>query len=92
WVTLPPVGADPAVWTWNRAYLLLGAARLARYRMQFADTWTYFTGGGYPLLFVRQQVPETPAGSTWLHALTMSLPAAADKLPGSRPARVTGRG
>lgn len=45
WVTLPPVGADPAVWTWNRAYLLLGAARLARYRMQFADTWTYFTGG-----------------------------------------------
>jgi hypothetical protein len=45
WVTLPPVGADPAEWTWNRAYLLLGAARLARYRMQFADTWTYFTGG-----------------------------------------------
>jgi hypothetical protein len=45
WVTLPPVGADPAVWTWNRAYLLLGAARLARYRMQFADTWTYFAGG-----------------------------------------------
>ncbi|MGH3295872.1 MAG: hypothetical protein ACRDP7_29145, partial [Trebonia sp.] len=45
WVTLPPVGADPGEWTWNRAYLLLGAARLARYRMQFADTWTYFTGG-----------------------------------------------
>jgi hypothetical protein len=45
WVTLPPVGADPAEWTWNRAYLLLGAARLARYRMRFADTWTYFTGG-----------------------------------------------
>jgi hypothetical protein len=45
WVTLPPVGADPAEWTWNRAYLLLGAARLARYRVQFADTWTYFTGG-----------------------------------------------
>jgi hypothetical protein len=45
WVTLPPVGADPAEWTWNRAYLLLGAARLARYRTQFADTWTYFTGG-----------------------------------------------
>jgi hypothetical protein len=45
WVTLPPVGADPAEWTWNRAYLLLGAARLARYRMQFADTWTYFAGG-----------------------------------------------
>jgi hypothetical protein len=45
WVTLPPAGADPAEWTWNRAYLLLGAARLARYRVQFADTWTYFTGG-----------------------------------------------
>ena len=45
WLTLPPVGADPAEWTWNRAYLLLGAARLARYRMQFADTWTYFAGG-----------------------------------------------
>jgi hypothetical protein len=45
WVTLPPVGADPAEWTWNRAYLLLGAARRTRERMQFADTWTYFTGG-----------------------------------------------
>lgn len=45
WVTLPPAGADPAEWTWNRAYLLLGAARRARYRMQFADTWTYFTAG-----------------------------------------------
>jgi hypothetical protein len=46
WVTLPPAGADPAQWTWNRAYLLLGAARLARYRMQLADTWTYLAGGG----------------------------------------------
>ena len=45
WVTLPPTGADPADWTWSRAYLLLGAAYMARYRMQFADTWTYFTGG-----------------------------------------------
>jgi hypothetical protein len=45
WVTLPPVGADPAEWTWNRAYLLLGATRLSRYRMQLADTWTYFAGG-----------------------------------------------
>ena len=45
WVTLPPAGADPAEWTWNRAYLLLGSARLARYRMQYADTWTYFAGG-----------------------------------------------
>lgn len=45
WVTLPPMGADPAQWTMNRAYLLVGAARLARYRAQLADTWTYFTGG-----------------------------------------------
>jgi hypothetical protein len=45
WVTLPPVGADPADWTWNRAYLLLGAARLARGRLQYADTWTYLAGG-----------------------------------------------
>jgi len=45
WVTLPPAGAGSAVRTWNRAYPLLGAARLARGRMQFADTWTYFTGG-----------------------------------------------
>jgi hypothetical protein len=38
WVTLPPVGADPEDWSWHRAYLLLGAARQARFRMQFADT------------------------------------------------------
>jgi hypothetical protein len=25
--------------------LLLGAARLARYRMRYADTWTYTAGG-----------------------------------------------
>lgn len=45
WVTLPPVRASPADWTWDRAYLLLGAARLARYRMRYADTWTYVAGG-----------------------------------------------
>lgn len=45
WVSLPPVGADPAVWTTNRAYLLLGAARLTRDRLRFADTWTYCTSG-----------------------------------------------
>jgi hypothetical protein len=44
-VTLPPVRADPAEWTWNRAYLLLGAVRLARYRMRLADTGTYLAGG-----------------------------------------------
>lgn len=45
WLTLPPAGADPAQWTWNRAYLLLGAARAARHRMQLADTWTYLAVG-----------------------------------------------
>jgi hypothetical protein len=45
WLTLPPVGADPAEWTLNRAHLLLAAARLVRYRMQLADTWTYLTAG-----------------------------------------------
>ncbi len=41
WLTLPPAGTDPAQWTWARAHLLLGAARLARRRAQLADTWTY---------------------------------------------------
>jgi hypothetical protein len=43
WLTLPPEGADPREWTWVRAHLLLGAARLARHRAQVADTWTYIT-------------------------------------------------
>jgi hypothetical protein len=45
WLTVPPADADPAEWSWNRAHLLVGAARLARYRMLFADTWTYLAGG-----------------------------------------------
>jgi hypothetical protein len=45
WVTLPPTGASPAEWSWNRAYSLVGAARLGRHRMWSADTWTYLTGG-----------------------------------------------
>ena len=44
WLTLPPE-ASPEEWTWMRAHLLLGAARLARYRIQLADTWTYVTAG-----------------------------------------------
>ncbi len=43
WLTLPPVGDSPDQWTWTRAHLLLGAARMARYRVQVADTWTYVT-------------------------------------------------
>jgi hypothetical protein len=42
---MPPVGADVQEWTWERALLLLGAARLARSRIQLADTWTYVTAG-----------------------------------------------
>jgi len=44
WLTLPPVGDGPSEWTWNRAYLLLGAARLASHRMRLADVWTYLAG------------------------------------------------
>jgi hypothetical protein len=43
WLSLPPAGADRQEWTWARAHLLLGAARLARRRSQVADTWTYIT-------------------------------------------------
>lgn len=43
WLTLPPLGTNPEEWTWIRAHLLVGAARLARYRIQLADTWTCVT-------------------------------------------------
>jgi hypothetical protein len=43
WLTVPPEGTSPDQWTWMRAHVLLGAARLARYRIQLADTWTYVT-------------------------------------------------
>jgi hypothetical protein len=43
WLSLPPAGSDRHEWTWARAHLLLGAARLARRRSQVADTWTYVT-------------------------------------------------
>lgn len=47
WLTLPPVEANPAEWTWIQAHLLLSAARLARYRTQLADTWTCATTAGF---------------------------------------------
>ncbi len=47
WLTLPPVGSNPEEWTWIRAHLLVGAARLTRYRLQRADTWTYVTAGAF---------------------------------------------
>jgi hypothetical protein len=43
WLTLPALGDNADHWTWSRAHLLLGAARLARYRMHLADTWTCVT-------------------------------------------------
>lgn len=49
WLTLPPTGSDPAEWTWARAHLLLGAARLARRRTQIADTWTYIAAAYFLL-------------------------------------------
>jgi hypothetical protein len=47
WMSLPPVGTNPEEWTWIRAHLLVGAARLSRYRCQRADTWTYVTAGAF---------------------------------------------
>ena len=41
WLTLPPLGSNSEEWTWTRAHVLVGAARLSRYRIQLADTWTF---------------------------------------------------
>jgi hypothetical protein len=49
WLTLPPMEANPPEWTWIRAHLLLSAARLTRYRIQLADTWTYATAVSFLL-------------------------------------------
>lgn len=43
WLTVPPMRVGPNEWTWIRAHLLVGAAYLARHRIQLADTWTYIT-------------------------------------------------
>ena len=52
WLTLPPTGAEPEEWTWTRAHLLLGAARLARGRAQIADTWTYIAAAYFGVWIV----------------------------------------
>jgi hypothetical protein len=49
WLTLPQAGTDSPEWTWSQAHLLLGAARLARTRIQLADTWTYVTAAYFLL-------------------------------------------
>jgi hypothetical protein len=52
WLTLPPAGTDPEEWTWTRAHLLLGAARMARRRAQLADTWTYIAAAYFGVWIV----------------------------------------
>ena len=47
WLTLPAMRTWPGEWIWIRAHLLLGAARLARYRSQRADTWTFVTAATF---------------------------------------------
>jgi hypothetical protein len=49
WLTLQRTGTDAQEWTWTQAHLLLGAARLARSRVQLADTWTYITAAYFLL-------------------------------------------
>ena len=43
WLTLPPVKATPEEWTWVRAHLLVGAARIRMDRIQSALTWALIT-------------------------------------------------
>jgi hypothetical protein len=43
WLTLPPIKASPEEWTWVRAHLLLGAARLRMERTQAALNWAFIT-------------------------------------------------
>lgn len=43
WLTLPPIKATPEEWTWVRAHLLVGAARIRMNRIQSALTWALIT-------------------------------------------------
>ena len=43
WLSLPPIKATPEEWTWVRAHLLLGAARIRMDRVQRALTWCLIT-------------------------------------------------
>jgi hypothetical protein len=49
WLTLPQAGTDAQERAWTHAHLMLGAARLARSRVQLADTWTYVTAAYFLL-------------------------------------------
>jgi hypothetical protein len=43
WLHLPSIDATPQEWTWVRAHLLLGAARIRMTRVQSALTWSFVT-------------------------------------------------
>lgn len=43
WLNLPKFDATPEEWTWVRAHLLVGAARIRMERIQGALTWTLVT-------------------------------------------------
>lgn len=43
WLTLRSIQASPEEWTWVRAHLLLGAARLRLERTQAALNWAFIT-------------------------------------------------
>jgi hypothetical protein len=45
WLTLPRIDATPQEWTWVRAHLLVGAARIRMTRTQSALTWIAITTG-----------------------------------------------
>jgi hypothetical protein len=45
WLNLPPINATAEEWTWVRAHLLLGAARIRMDRIQAALNWTLVTTG-----------------------------------------------
>jgi hypothetical protein len=43
WLHLPTIDATPQEWTWVRAHLLLGAARIRMTRVQSALNWVFIT-------------------------------------------------
>jgi hypothetical protein len=49
WLNLPRIDATPQEWTWVRAHLLLGAARIRMIRIQSALTWAAITSGFFLL-------------------------------------------
>ena len=55
WLHLPAIDATPREWTWVRAHLLLGAARIRMTRVQSALAWVFVTTGlflGWTMLII----------------------------------------